>query len=137
MASGAGCLCGAVRVAITGEPVAVRACWCRLCQYLAAGSATVNAIYRAADLAITGEVAWYASTADSGNAMRRGFCPKCGTPLFSMSEDRAEYLIVRAGALDDPGAISPESIIWTASAPHWACIDPALPHSEGQPPPLG
>ena len=43
-----GCLCGAVRYEIDAEaPIAARTCWCRLCQYLGAGSATVNALFAA------------------------------------------------------------------------------------------
>jgi hypothetical protein len=43
---------------------------------------------------------------------------------------------VRAGALDDPNLAAPTAIIWSASAPAWACFDPDLPRIEGQPPPL-
>jgi len=39
-----GCLCGAVRLRSEARPLAVWTCWCRLCQYLGAGSATVNVL---------------------------------------------------------------------------------------------
>lgn len=134
--SAGGCLCGAVRVEITGDPVTVRACWCRDCQYWAAGNATVNAVYRRADLDISGDVAWYESDAASGNRMRRGFCPACGTALFSGNTARPDFLILRAGAHDNPSAVPPQMTIWTGSAPTWAVIDPALPAFEAQPPPF-
>ncbi len=37
-----GCLCGAVRYQAAAAPIVTRVCWCRLCQYLGAGSGTVN-----------------------------------------------------------------------------------------------
>ena len=47
MAITGGCLCGAVRFEIEADaPLGVRQCWCRVCQYLGAGSGTVNAIFR-------------------------------------------------------------------------------------------
>ena len=133
----AGCLCGAVRINIDAEPMLARACWCRLCQYLAAGNATVNVVFPAEAVTVEGEVRWFEGVADSGNRMARGFCPRCGTPLFSKSEARPHLLIVRAGALDDTGLMPPQAVIWTSAAPDWACFDPALPRIERQPPPIG
>lgn len=127
------CLCGAVTLSIDGEPITTRMCWCRDCQRWAAGNATVNVVFPADAISTTGEVSWFASTAESGNAMRRGFCPACGTPVFSMAEARPHLMIVRAGVLDDPDRFAPESIIWTESAPDWAVLDHALPHEPGQP----
>ena len=47
-----GCICKAVRFSATAAPVAVRQCWCRDCQYWAAGSATVNVIFERAAVTI-------------------------------------------------------------------------------------
>lgn len=127
-----GCLCGAVRFSVAAEPLAVRTCWCRLCQYLGAGTATVNVCFPADTLTATGEVRWHDAVADSGNTMHRGFCPTCGTPLFSNAEQRPHLTFIRAGALDDPGIAAPQATIWTSAAPAWACIDPAIPHHAGQ-----
>src|SRR5882724_266758 len=127
------CFCGAVRFQFDEPPVATRACWCRDCQYLSSGNASVNAIFRTASFQMTGEVGEYVSTADSGSVMRRRFCPKCGTPLFSDALGEPDLMVVRAGALDDPEIGRPAGFIWTASAPSWGFIDPDLPGCEGQP----
>jgi len=137
MTYGAGCLCGAVRVEVGAEPLMARTCWCRLCQYLAAGNATVNVVFPADAVKVEGAVQWHHAVADSGNKMQRGFCPQCGTPLFSKSDARPHLLIVRAGALDDPELLAPQATIWTAAAPGWACFDAELPQFERQPPPIG
>ena len=133
----AGCLCGAVRVTIDAEPIGARQCWCRLCQYLSAGGSTVNLVFPAEAVRSEGNVRWRVDTADSGNVMRRGFCPECGTPIFSKSDARPKLVIIRAGALDDPNLAAPQAVIWTSEAPEWACFDPALPQVERQPPPIG
>lgn len=136
MAHGGGCLCGAVRFRIEAEPLAARACWCRLCQYLGGGSATVNVCFQAEAVTPKGEVRWHESVADSGSRMRRGFCPACGTPLISIAEPRPHLIFIRAGALDDPNLIAPQATIWTGAAPDWACIDPAIPSYPAQIPPV-
>jgi hypothetical protein len=130
-----GCLCGSVRYTINAEPMVVRACWCRVCQYFAAGNATINLAFPKDAVQITGELRDYASLASSGNHMHRRFCPTCGVQLFSEADERPHILVIRAGTLDDNALVAPEAAIWTASAPGWARMDPDLRQYAGQPPP--
>jgi hypothetical protein len=130
-----GCLCGAVRYRIRAAPIITRVCWCRLCQYIGAGSGTVNTCFPADAVEAHGALSDFESTADSGNRMHRRFCPVCGTHLFSAAEARPNLIFVRAGTLDDPNVAQPAMTIWTAQAPDWACFDPRLPNVPGQPPP--
>jgi hypothetical protein len=129
------CLCGAVRYTSTAPPITTRACWCRLCQYIGAGSGTVNTCFKTETFCVSGELQDYRSVADSGNVIHRRFCPKCGTHLFSEAEVRPHLIFVRVGTLDDPNLAHPTATIWTSQAPEWACFDADLPQVEGQPPP--
>lgn len=128
------CLCGAVSFKLTAEPVATRICWCRDCQHLAANG-TVNMVVPAEALEMAGAVSGYVSRADSGSEMTRQFCPRCGTHLFSKSSARPQFRVVRVGNLDDPSSVTPTTNIWTASAPAWACMDPAMEKVDKQAPP--
>ena len=136
MSHGAGCLCGAVRFTIDAEPLAARTCWCRLCQYLGGGTATANIAFPSDKVSWTGDIRYHEVVADSGNAMRRGFCPTCGTPLTSQALNRQHLLLLRIGTLDDPNLMGPELTIWTSQAPDWACISADIPSVEAQPPPV-
>lgn len=131
-----GCYCGAVRYTVGAPPIATRVCWCRDCQYLAAGSGTVNVVFAAAAFSVIGPLRDYASSADSGNRMHRQFCERCGTPVTSAAESRPHLVIIRAGTLDDPELAQPSLTIWTDSAPSWACIDADTPSTPRQPPPV-
>ena len=137
MSHAGGCLCKTVRFTVTAEPMASRVCWCRLCQYLGAGSGTVNLAFPSNALAVTGDVRWHGAVADSGNSLQRGFCPSCGAALFSKADSRPHLIFIRAGAMDDPNLLAPQVTIWAKEAPTWACIDPYLPQFDGQPPPVG
>jgi hypothetical protein len=130
-----GCLCGTVRYRIAAAPIVTRVCWCRLCQYLGAGSGTVNTCFPTEAVSIEGALTDFQSVADSGSKMHRRFCRVCGTPLFSEAETRPHLIFVRAGTLDDPNLAQPAVTIWTAQAPTWACIDSSLPSIAGQAPP--
>jgi len=126
------CLCGTVKFKLTAEPLATRICWCRDCQHLAANG-TVNILVPTEALTISGAVAEYVKTADSGNVITRQFCSSCGTQLFAKSSGRPQFRVLRVGNLDEPSSIQPTMNIWASSAPTWACLDASLERVEGQP----
>ena len=126
-----GCLCKEVRYESKSDPIITRVCWCRVCQYLGAGSGTVNVCFPTPSFTVHGTTRVYRSVADSGNVMHRRFCPKCGTHVFAQSEARPHLMSVRAGTLDEPEIGKPSLTIWTAQAPSWAPIDPRIPQDEG------
>ena len=128
-----GCICGAIRYTLSEDPVTVRLCWCRDCQYWAAGNASLNLRMRQSAVQVQGTPKTWASRADSGNHMQRSFCGECGTQLFSQAEENTEFMVVRAGTLDDAAGIRPLATIWTDSAPAWAWIDPDMPAFPRQP----
>ena len=129
------CLCGSVRFTIDAEPQGARMCWCRDCQRIASGSATVNVLFPEEAVRYTGEMTKLRLTADSGNVVERGFCPTCGSQMYSKTVTPAGMpMRVRAGTLDDPELMAPTAIIWADSAPSWAPLDLQLPrHPKGPP----
>jgi hypothetical protein len=127
-----GCLCRAVRFRLDGPILGGRFCWCRDCQYLASGNASVGVFAAGASLHVTGRMTEHVRTSASGSLVRHRFCPACGTGLFSDCFDDPAFIVIRAGALDDRDLVVPQSVIWASSAPRWACFDPALPRSARQ-----
>lgn len=132
------CLCGQVHFTIEGEPLGARSCWCRDCQRIASGSATVNVLFPEEAVHYEGEISTIRMTADSGNTVERGFCPQCGAQLYSKTIEPAGMpMRVRAGTLDDPELMAPSATIFVDSAPAWAVMDTTLPrYSRGLDSPL-
>lgn len=129
------CACGQVTLAMAGEPVLVRQCWCRQCRRIAGGGPANNAAFRTEDVTISGSLASHAYVAASGNTLSQHFCPSCGVHLTAQSSARPHLLTVRFGVLDEPHGLQPDTAIWTDDAPEWAVIDPALEQWPQQPPP--
>lgn len=128
------CLCGYVRFTISEEPLGARMCWCRDCQRIASGSATVNVLFPEEAVHIEGPLTKIELIADSGNRVERGFCSVCGSQIYSRTVEPAGLpMRVRAGTLNDPEIMPPSAIIWTKSAPSWALLDPTLLHHPGGP----
>ena len=129
------CLCGHIQFSIDAEPLDARMCWCRDCQRIASGSATVNVLFPEEAVRYTGQMTTLRLTADSGNIVERGFCPSCGSQMYSKTIEPTGMLMrVRAGTLDDPELMAPTAIIWADSAPGWATFDPNLPRYPKGPP---
>ena len=129
-----GCMCGAVRYECSAEPIAMGNCHCRDCQR-ATGTAFAAAIVVPRDVVtITGEVKYYEVTADSGQPIRRGFCPNCGSRLFGLRAT-ADFLSIMAGSLDDPSEFRSAMDLYTASAQPWDYLNPDLPKFPQFPPP--
>lgn len=97
-----GCQCGAVRYAVSPGPVGQTLCHCRMCQ-----RATGGPFAALAEVAST-RIAWNGSpsTWASSNIANRGFCFRCGTPLF-YRETGGTTTELTAGSLDRPETFRP------------------------------
>jgi hypothetical protein len=65
-------------------------------------------------LKITGEVKCFDLKGDSGNTLSRGFCPNCGSRLFSKLEAAPAMMGIAAASLEDGGWYKPA---WTFTLP--------------------
>ncbi len=127
-----GCRCARVRFRIDAPPMITMACHCCGCRQMSGSAFSLNvAVPSAALTVVAGETVIGGL---HGAQIRHHHCDHCKSWLFTRIEPDPGFANVRVGALDDPGAVPPASTIWTAAAPGWACIDPALPALDGQPP---
>ncbi|HWJ71125.1 MAG TPA: GFA family protein [Sphingobium sp.] len=124
-----GCLCGACRYVTQATPINVRACHCRLCQKAIGAAFNARVLVPLDRLTIAGAVRWYASSP----ALRRGFCPTCGTTLFS-ERASANIIGLTMGSLDDPDRVFPSEHIWLSAKQAWLTLEGGLPGYEEGPP---
>jgi hypothetical protein len=118
-----------VRYRAEAEPINERICHCRKCQKAIGAAFNARVLFAIDALEVDGPVAMANSSPD----LERGFCPRCGTTMFSR-RDSAGIIGVTTGSLDDPSAFRPQMHIWTASKQPWVVIDDGLPQYEGAPP---
>jgi hypothetical protein len=83
---------------------------------------------------VPGELRFYDSPADSGNIVSRGFCPVCGSPIYSANSAMRGMLFLRASSLDDPEVFKPQMVVYAKRAPSWDTIVGSLPTFETMPP---
>src|SRR3954453_22984401 len=122
-----GCLCGAVRYVVRGEPVHVGRCHCADCRKESGSAFTIYAQWpvEAFELEGTGELVVYEG---------RGFCPRCGSRLLNPPDPEDSLIEIRIGTLDDaPFDLRPEAEIWVKRREPWlAAVDGATQHHENR-----
>jgi len=102
-----GCQCGAVRYESTGDVLFAGHCQCTDCQKGGGGGHSSIFAVPKDGVAMTGETKVHEVTADSGNTVGRGFCPRCGGPIFTVSSGLPDVIMFKAGSLDDPEQFKP------------------------------
>jgi hypothetical protein len=129
-----GCLCGGVRYAVEGDPLAVALCHCSMCRRSAGAPIVAWAMFPADRFAYTaGKPTVHASSPGSG----RSFCGACGTKLAFTADYLPGLVDVTVASFDDPEALPPQMHIWHAKRLPWLETADALPrHAEfpSQPP---
>jgi hypothetical protein len=118
-----GCLCGAVRYSVRGDPVHVRRCHCTGCRKESGSAFTVYAHWPVEAFEMSGEISSYDG---------RGFCPHCGSRLVDISDPGDTLIEIRVGSLDEaPFELIPEDEIWVKRRESWIPpVEGAAQHDE-------
>ena len=125
------CLCGAVSYRSDGPPVFMGNCYCVDCQH-ESGTGHITAVaVPEASLAVDGVTATFSKPTDSGRTIRNTFCPICATTIFTSPSGLPGLSLIRAGSLDDSGAVAPQVNMYVVSAPGWDPPHPGLANFEG------
>ena len=121
-----GCLCGAVRYSVRGDPVHVRRCHCTGCRKESGSAFSVYALWPADAFEMSGEISSYDD---------RGFCPRCGSRLLDTSNPGGALVEIRLGSLDEaPFELKPEDETWVTRRESWISpVEGAAQHDERAP----
>lgn len=98
-----GCLCGAVRYALKGEPRSIALCHCRHCQRLSGSLFSFNLVVRESDYEQSGETTAYVDSGGSGHPVHRHF----------------GKIVLKAGTRDNMDGLQPKAEIYTDHAAKW------------------
>ena len=122
-----GCLCGRVTWRCEAEPMMVGHCHCVDCRKSSGTGHATHVVVPADALHVEGELRFYDRPADSGNLVSRGFCPACGSQIYSLNAAMPGLAFLRASSFDEPGRLVPQMVVYASRAPAWDHVDPSLP----------
>lgn len=119
-----GCVCGAVRYHVRGQPTVGMVCHCRFCQRRTGSALAFIAYFDEQDVDfLRGMLTEYEHRSDeSGRWLKMSFCSRCGTTVTHTAEVRPGWRGIAAGTFDDPDWFTIERHIWTRSKRPWISI---------------
>jgi hypothetical protein len=130
-----GCACGAIRYEIAGEPLVMNHCQCRDCQRKSGtGHGSYLTFAGRSGVKLKGEARHWDIVGDSGNVKTRGFCPRCGSPVYLRFSAVPQIFTVHAASLDDPSRYKPQAVTYRIRALAWDHLDLELPAIDKMPP---
>jgi hypothetical protein len=122
-----GCLCGAIRYRVGGEPITSGICHCRTCRGISSAPILPFVTFPLERFELTrGKPVDF----QSSPPVTRNFCGRCGTPLTYRHRDHADEIDVMTGSLDNPEAFPPSHHIWVSHKLAWVQLSDGLPAYE-------
>ena len=119
-----GCLCGAMRYRVSGEPTNTMICHCQSCRRAAGSPVVAWLTFATAHFQfIKGRAAQFGSSPP----VRRTFCGSCGTPLTYQHQDSPATIDVTTCSLDDPACFPPTHHSWLSDDIGWVRFGDGLP----------
>src|SRR5262245_23290517 len=119
-----GCLCGAVRYRVVGEPTVSMVCHCNSCGRASGATAVAWVTFPTQAFSILrGNPLSY----HSSQSVTRRFCSVCGTALTYQHVGRPSEIDVTTRTLDQPEAFPPSHHSWLGDAPSWDRPGDGLP----------
>lgn len=123
------CACGALVVAVWGEPSGgVVACHCLDCQRRTGSAFGVGAYFPREHVVVSGLAKEFVRATESGNDFCTYFCPVCGTSTHWYSTRNPDLIGVAAGAFADPSFPPPVRSVWERSMHGWVEVSCAQQH---------
>lgn len=104
-----GCMCGAVRVRVRGEPLGAPYCHCRDCRRSTGAPVSLLVGYEDGQVEVqSGNPRVY----ESSPGVRRSFCGDCGTSISYKDDRLPGEIYIHVGVFDDPASFEPTVHSW-------------------------
>ena len=120
-----GCLCGAIRYRLTGEPQATSLCHCQTCRHATGGPSVAWVVMRSSEVIF---LRGHPLSFQSSPGVQRTFCGQCGTTLTYQRTAAPETLDMTIATLDAPNEFPPTREIWIEEKLSWEWLNESLPH---------
>lgn len=127
------CLCGQVKVEISGPITDIIHCHCSLCRKSTGTAFATNGFVNSENLTVIegkDNLTYY----EMKPGRKRHFCKTCASPIFSSNDADLSRVRLRLGILDSEITERPISHNFVTSKANWEELDKTLPRYEAHEP---
>lgn len=118
-----GCLCGAARFRVTGQPLALSHCHCESCRRAIGSAGVAWGIFTREEFTVMrGSLTRYRS---SPQAVRT-FCGICGTSISYDPDDAPAQVELATATFDEPERFPPSREVWLEYKLSWELVNQSL-----------
>jgi hypothetical protein len=130
-----GCLCGAIRYRLRGDPLTLYCCHCTDCQKQSASAFSMSLTVRREQLELLKGTPLTATQTfpEDGRQKHGRHCGHCGSRVWTEFSKHPHIVNVRAGTLDDTSWLRPIAHTFTRSAQPWLELPAEIPSFEAAP----
>ncbi|MGR8946488.1 MAG: GFA family protein [Gammaproteobacteria bacterium] len=128
-----GCLCGSVRYSACSEPAFTAVCHCSACKRFTGSAFAFLTIYPESEFTTAGRLKSFITQGDSGEDISRYFCGECGSSIYETAAIRPGFVLINAGTLDNPEAVTPVMESFCDNKLAWTKLDEAMQKFPGMP----
>ena len=120
------CLCGAIKVELSGSIDDIIHCHCSLCRKNSGTAYATNGFINASEFRVIDPQKKLGTYAFKPGKNRH-FCTVCASPVYSSNADNPNKLRIRLGILDSAIKEQPMSHNFVSSKANWDNLDAELP----------
>ena len=128
------CLCGDIQYECDqAQSTAALHCHCKDCQKVTGSGKATIVMFPESAVSISGDFQQFGVVGSDGSHVNRGFCPRCGSQMFTHIDEMPGLIFIKAGTMDDSSWVEVSLNCWESTASPWSPADGNLPGSERNP----
>ena len=128
------CLCGDVQYQFDETQAGFGLhCHCKDCQRVTGSGKATVILFPMDAVTIEGEYKTYASLGFEGSNVNRGFCPNCGSQMFTFVDEIPGQLFIKAGGMEETSWLKVDTTCCTSTARDLGPSDPCTTEFEQNP----
>ena len=114
------CLCGEIEYSFDrSKVISAHHCHCKDCQRATGSGKATIIIMSKKYFQVNQDPKFFEVQGEQGNHVVRGFCPNCGSGMFSYLKEHPNMVFVKAGTLNDSSWLKIDSNFFTDSSCDW------------------